>query len=132
MQQALHDAGSKLRLLEEEVAFNQTLTTILEQIRGIRRDIKQAHNLVNEADLSTAAKFLLDIDTDLVSIQRGRNIKALAVVELESRELRQTVARALTQRWHNAIQIDVPSFTVSIPHGVSCQLSPSAYQGSFY
>ncbi|KAI4290578.1 MAG: hypothetical protein L6R35_000141 [Caloplaca aegaea] len=97
LQQALHDAGSKLRLLEEEVAFNQTLTTILEQIRGIRRDIKQAHNLVNEADLSTAAKFLLDIDTDLVSIQRGRNIKALAVVELESRELRQTVARALTQ-----------------------------------
>ncbi|KAL8991067.1 MAG: hypothetical protein Q9177_000428 [Variospora cf. flavescens] len=125
LQQALHDAGSKLRLLEEEVAFNQTLTTILEQIRGIRRDIRQAHNLVSEADLSTATKFLLDIDTDLVSIQRGRNIKALAVVELESRELRQTVARALTQRWHNAIQIDVPSFTVSIPHGVS-SLSPIA------
>ncbi|KAL8975718.1 MAG: hypothetical protein Q9197_000060 [Variospora fuerteventurae] len=97
LQQALHDARSKLRLLEEEVAFNQTLTTILEQIRGIRRDIRQAHNLVNEADLSTAAKLLLSIDTDLVSIQRGRDIKAVAVVELESRELRQTVARALTQ-----------------------------------
>ncbi|KAI4087119.1 MAG: hypothetical protein LQ344_007014 [Seirophora lacunosa] len=117
--QTLHDSGSKLRLLEEEVAFNQNLTTVLEQIQQIRRDIGEAHDLVNEADLSTAAKLLLKVDVDLESIQRGRNIKAVAIVQLESRELRQTVAQALTRRWHDAIQIDAQFFTFSIPFGVS-------------
>ncbi|KAL8961253.1 MAG: hypothetical protein Q9193_002161 [Seirophora villosa] len=130
--QTLHDGGSKLRLLEDEVAFNHNLTTILEQIQHIRRDIGEAHDLVNEADLSTAAKLLLKVDVDLESIQRGRNIKAVAIVQLESRELRQTVAQALTRRWHDAIQIDAQFFTFSIPCGVSCQLSPSAGYGPCY
>ncbi|KAI4208369.1 MAG: hypothetical protein LQ348_000220 [Seirophora lacunosa] len=123
--QTLHDSGSKLRLLEEEVAFNQNLTTVLEQIQQIRRDIGEAHDLVNEADLSTAAKLLLKVDVDLESIQRGRNIKGVAIVQLESRELRQTVAQALTRRWHDAIQIDAQFFTFSIPFGVS-SFSPIA------
>lgn len=120
LRQVLHDAGSTLRLLEEEVAFNQTLTTTLKQILEIRQEIRQTRELIDRSNLPEAVNLILQIDMHLESIRSTRSIKAVAMLQLEASELRHTIVEALTRSWQDSIQIDTQNFAVSIPNGPTC------------
>lgn len=117
---------SKLQLLEEEIAFNRDLAATLEQIRSVRHGLEQANEALDQADLSKAVELFLQSDSELGSIQTGQNIHAIAVLQLEGSELSQKIANSLTQRWHDAIRIDVQMFIVSLPYDVECK--PLLYQ----
>ncbi|KAL8843610.1 MAG: hypothetical protein Q9170_000114 [Blastenia crenularia] len=116
--QSVHDAGSKLRLLEEEVAFNESLAATLERARRIRHQISEAQILLDRDALPEAVELLLKTETELASVESGRNVKAIALLQLESNELRQDVANTLTREWYDVVQVDDLTSTVSLPLGV--------------
>ncbi|KAL8943241.1 MAG: hypothetical protein Q9211_001059 [Gyalolechia sp. 1 TL-2023] len=114
LRRSVHDAGSKLRLLEEEVAFNESLAATLEQIRRGRHQTDEIQSLLARGRLSEAVELCVENETELASIQSGRNLRAITVLQRESTEARHDIARALTQKWYDVVQIDDQTSTVSL------------------
>ncbi|KAL8706461.1 MAG: hypothetical protein Q9201_000516 [Fulgogasparrea decipioides] len=112
LRQNVHDADSKLHLLEGEVAFNESLARTLEQIQSIRHRIGQIHGFLEQGNLSKAIDLVFQCGTDLRLLQNGRNIRAIAVLQLEVENLRQDIVLTLTQRWHEAIRFDAQTVTL--------------------
>lgn len=118
MKQKVHDGRSKLRLLDEEIAFNQDLAATLEQVQNTRHATGQVQDFLDQGDLLKAVELSLQIDSELKSVQSRLNVNAIAVLQHESRELRHQIARAFIQSWHDAIRIDAQTCTVFIPYDV--------------
>ncbi|KAL8695508.1 MAG: hypothetical protein Q9218_000086 [Villophora microphyllina] len=113
LRQNVHDAGSKLRLLEREVAFNQDLATTLAQIRRIQHDIGHITDLLRHDELPKAIEILAGAETVLESVGSAGNIKAVSLLETEAKDLRQEIAHTLTKRWDDAIHINARTVSLS-------------------
>ncbi|KAL8943632.1 MAG: hypothetical protein Q9216_000920 [Gyalolechia sp. 2 TL-2023] len=112
--QSVHDAGSKLRLLEEEVAFNESLAATLEQVKRGRHQTDKIQSMLAQGGLFEAVTLCVENDTFLASIQSGRNVRAIAVLQNEGTEMRHGIIRGLTQKWYDVVQINDQTSTVSL------------------
>ncbi|KAI4259448.1 MAG: hypothetical protein LQ352_000756 [Teloschistes flavicans] len=113
LRQHLHDAESKLRLLEGELAFSQRLSATLAQIRSIDHAIRDTAGYLRGDQVSHAIDTLAATETELESIPSARNIKAVGMLDLEIKSLRQEIAYNLNEKWQKSIHIG--SLTISIP-----------------
>ncbi|KAL8673724.1 MAG: hypothetical protein Q9168_001885 [Polycauliona sp. 1 TL-2023] len=124
----VHDASSKLDLLEEELAFNKALAATVELVRHVRRAILRIQDLSNQGELSDAIEIMLENQKELGQVGKGRRIKAFEVLATITEDLRQDIIAALNRRWHDLIHIDAQKATVSLPqdtqplHTVSCAM----------
>ncbi|KAL8679392.1 MAG: hypothetical protein Q9186_004327 [Xanthomendoza sp. 1 TL-2023] len=116
LRQDSHDASSKLRLLEEEVAFNEKVSTTLQKVLGIRQATSQIQHLVDQGEFFKAIDLMIQVEQESAVVQSDRSIKAVAVLKSESKELRQEIVTALTRKWHEVIRIDGLTSTVTLPH----------------
>ncbi|KAL9007094.1 MAG: hypothetical protein Q9188_000129 [Gyalolechia gomerana] len=114
LRQSVHDAGSKLRLLEGEVAFNESLAATLEQIRRGRHRADKIQSLLSQGGLSEAVELCVENEAELATIPSGRNVRAIAVLRNEGIETRHDIVRALTQKWYDVVEVDDQTSTVSL------------------
>lgn len=114
LRQNIHDAESKLRLLEEEVAFNHSLAAILEQIKKSQHEADQVQNLLDRGDLLGAVEICNKNQTELTSIRNGRDVRAIAVLLDQGTETQHNVAQVLKQKLSHVIQIDDQTSSVAL------------------
>lgn len=114
----VEDAGSKVELLEKEVAWRGELESVLEGVAGVRRALEgvQAALLVVGGDGG-------EVRTAMEGVQRAEGLLAAAGVEgtsvgvvLERRleGLRAEVRAAVESRWEKAVVVNPPEKTVTV------------------
>lgn len=118
LRQGVRDARSKLRLLEQEVAFNHDLAGALEQVQTARRSIGHIQDLLGRGHLFKAVERFLHGESELGSLHSDGNINAIALLQDEMRELHREIVRELTRGWHDVIRIDTQASTVSLQDDV--------------
>ncbi|KAL8764401.1 MAG: hypothetical protein Q9184_000106 [Pyrenodesmia sp. 2 TL-2023] len=118
LRQGVRDARSKLRLLEQEVAFNHDLAGTLEQVQTTSRSISQIQDLLGQGHLFEAVESFLHGDSELGSMHTSGNINAVALLQHEMKELRREIGRGLTRGWHDVIRVNTQAFTVSLHDNV--------------
>lgn len=118
LRQGVRDAGGKLRLLEQEVAFNHDLAGTLEQVQTTRRSIGQVQDLLGQGHLFKAVERFLHGESELGSMHSDGNINAIALLQHEMSVLRREIVRDLTRGWHDAIRVDTQAFAVSLQDDV--------------
>ncbi|KAI4286272.1 MAG: hypothetical protein L6R38_000038 [Xanthoria sp. 2 TBL-2021] len=118
LQRDVHDASSKLHLLDEELAFNQALAAMIEDVRHVRRAIGQIQDLSSQGDLLEAIEILVETEKELELAEKGHRIKAFGVLAIVTKDLRQDIVEALNRRWHHSIRIDAQTCTVSLPQNL--------------
>ncbi|KAL8954069.1 MAG: hypothetical protein Q9222_000126 [Ikaeria aurantiellina] len=121
LQQQEYDARSKHRLLEEELAFNRSLAAILEQIHMIRRRVSHIQNLLDQNDLQSAIEASRQIEKDFVTFQDDGSVRAVALLQHESNDLRQAIVRTLSQQWHSLFSESIEGSALSLPEDKHCK-----------
>ncbi|KAL8634112.1 hypothetical protein Q9189_000031 [Teloschistes chrysophthalmus] len=113
LRQHVHDAESKLRLLEGELAFNQRLATALAQIRSIDHAIRDTADQSRRDQVLEAIDSLAATETKLESIPSARNIRAVGVLDVEIKSIRQEIAYSLNTKWQDSIHVGCLTFSIS-------------------
>lgn len=114
----MHDASSKLHLLEEELAFNRAMAAMIEDVCHVRRAIGQIQDLSSQGDLLEAIEIMVETEKKLELAEKGHRIKAFGVLAIVTKDLRQDIVEALNRRWHHSIRIDAQTCTVSLPQNL--------------
>ncbi|KAL8713499.1 MAG: hypothetical protein Q9220_002361 [cf. Caloplaca sp. 1 TL-2023] len=121
LQQEEHDARNKMRLLEGELAFNQSLAAVLEQVDMIRRQVSHVQDLLDQDELGNAIEASRLIEKDLAAFQGSSSIRAVTLLKHESNDLRQALEQTLSQRWYTLFSEGIQGFTLSLPEDNQCE-----------
>ncbi|KAL8857024.1 MAG: hypothetical protein Q9178_006429 [Gyalolechia marmorata] len=114
LQQDVHDARSKLHLLEAELAFNQELAAMMEKVRHVRRAAGQIQHLSNQGELLGATELTVETEKELG--EKGRRIKAFGVLANAIKDVRHDIGEALDREWQVLIRIEANISTLCLPH----------------
>lgn len=114
LQGQVNDAASKVALLKEELAFNETLARTLGIIRGLRQTLSLVEEAVQNDDFLIAERLLEEADDKLAKVLASQNPKVAGVFQAKIADLRYTLADSLTDCWKTLVYVDPTNLTISI------------------
>lgn len=114
MKGQVNDAASKVELLKEELAFNETLARTLCIIRGLRQTIILIEEAVGNDDLMVAERLLKEVEDELAKVRASQNPKVAGVLQAKIADLRYTLVDSLTDCWKSLVHVDPIDLNISI------------------
>lgn len=110
----VNDAASKVDLLKEELAFNETLARTLGILGGLRQTLSLIEKAVQKDDFLTGERLLEEAENELGKILASQNPKVAGVFGAKIADLRYTIVDSLTDCWNNLVHVDSTDLTISI------------------
>ncbi|KAK3072531.1 ribosome biogenesis protein ytm1 [Teratosphaeriaceae sp. CCFEE 6253] len=111
------EAGRKVRLLEKEVAFEETLAGTLEHIAyadGVL-DAAQEHAVL--ADVQKALRELEEADASIAGLDALKDTRACGLLQSRAAQLRENLCETATEFWNGFIQVNHEGRTIIITEG---------------
>ncbi|KAG9566702.1 hypothetical protein KCU77_g16722, partial [Aureobasidium melanogenum] len=118
LKEKTHDAGNKVRLLEKEVAFNESLATTLELIRSSCRILDNADQAYVNNHLRTALDHLKQCDESIAALSAVQDTRAVGLLQTRSSRFKANFLDRTTTLAQSLIQCDIESRSVTIKHNV--------------
>ncbi|THV98309.1 hypothetical protein D6D27_01608 [Aureobasidium pullulans] len=118
LKEKTHDAGNKTRLLEKEVAFNESLATTLDLIRSSCRILDSADQAYNANDLRAALDSIKQCDRPMLSLSAAQDTRAVNLLQTRSSRFKATLLDKTTALAQSLIQCDIDARSVAIEHNV--------------
>lgn len=110
----VNDATSKVDLLKEEVAFNETLAKALENIRDFQQTLGLAEDAIRNDGFSDAVDLLKKAEGELLNVRVNRDPKVAGLLHAKIQDLRYTILGSLSDCWRNLLCVDSASSTITI------------------
>ena len=108
------DAASKVGLLKEEVAFNDSLLSTLQEIQALKQNVDAAQEFVLGARFLEAISLLKQSKMQLHNLRQRHASRAVDLIGVKVKDLESNVAETLTEAWTSLILVDLsdPSITI--------------------
>lgn len=119
MKEKTHDAGNKVRLLEKEVTFNESLATTLELISSTCRILDNADQAYVNNDLRTALDHTKQCDKSIAALSVVQDTRAVGLLQTRSSRFKANFLDRTTALAHSLIQCDTESRSVTIKDHIS-------------
>ncbi|KAL9118319.1 MAG: hypothetical protein Q9187_005137 [Circinaria calcarea] len=116
LQVVVDDAAAKVGLLNGEVAFNEALAGILQEIKELQSTLASVQGATVDYRLLDAVSLLQEAERQLASTRAGRNTRPAELLGKKIADLRVAVEKTLTDSWDSIIHIDATSSLISIQH----------------
>lgn len=114
LDEEFNDAASKVNLLNGEVAFNQSLGTVLERLQAIQRTLNLAQRASLDDRLLEAVDLLGQVEEDLASLWVSRSTRIAGVLGAKLADLREHVIEKLTKCWKDFVHVDPARSSIAI------------------
>ncbi|KAH0129329.1 hypothetical protein KCU67_g17048, partial [Aureobasidium melanogenum] len=114
LKEKTHDAGNKVRLLEKEVAFNESLATTLALIMSSCRILDNADQAYVNNDLRTALGHLKQCDEFIAALSAVQDTRAVGLLQTRSSRFKANFLDKTTTLAQSLIQCDTDSRSVTI------------------
>ncbi|KAL6716444.1 ribosome biogenesis protein ytm1 [Lecanora helva] len=102
----VNDAASKVNLLNDEIAFNESLGAILEQLRSIQRMLDLVQRATLDENLLEAVTLLKQVDENSAILAVTRSSRVFRVLEAKITDLRTHIKGKVTESWNHRIVVD--------------------------
>ena len=99
------DATAKVDLLQVEIAYNDAVTSALEEVQRVRRRLESGRAALSHGDVGTA----VETAEDMVSVSEGSlfaNTNLMGILAEDVSGLRREVVKTLESRWNEQVTID--------------------------
>ncbi len=123
LQDQVNDAASKVRLLQNEVVFNESLATTMERILAVRRTLDHIQEAILGNNLLEAAGLLDQGNAELGSLQECQNSRVAGLLRTRIADLRQGVVMDTRKCWSDLICINAAASTITIKQQLEGMLS---------
>ena len=128
LQDKVIDAASKVRLLQNEVAFNENLATTMERILAVRRTLDHIQEEILGNRLLDAARWLDQGDVELSSLQDCENSRVAGLIRTRMVDLRQDVVTNTRKCWSNLVCANAATSTVTIKQQIEGMLNIPSFK----
>ncbi|KAL9126076.1 MAG: hypothetical protein Q9217_004820 [Psora testacea] len=118
LEEGVADAAGKVRLLESELLFNNSLEVTLERLQALRSQLDQIQRAVVENNLPTAVELIGSVGDDIASLTPSPNSRVAAAFSSNRADLRSDVTQKLTNCWMAYLHIDRDQPSIRIREGL--------------
>ena len=113
------DAGSKVGLLEREVAFNESLAATLEQVRDANGLLESVRDDTVKGDVETAIEKLAEAEAAISDLEKLSHSRAVQVLAQSAEQLKESMRETTTECWDALVNVSVEDKRVLVqPHGL--------------
>ena len=114
LEEQVNDATSKVRLLDGELAFNESLGQTLERVQAIQRTLDLIQETLQAGKLLEAVDFLRQVEDGLGSVPVPRGTRVAGVLGTKVADLRNDIVEQLIDCWKAYVCVDSTRFSVKI------------------
>ena len=114
LEEQVNDATSKVRLLNGELAFSESLGRILERVQAIQRTLDLVQETLLAGKLLEAVDFLRQVKDELVSVPVPRGTRVAGVLDTKVADLRNDIVKQLIDCWKAYVCVDSTRFAIKI------------------
>ncbi|EOD49321.1 putative centromere kinetochore protein zw10 protein [Neofusicoccum parvum UCRNP2] len=114
----VEDASSKVTLLKNELAFNDTLTATVERIKQASDLLDKAQDAAVEHDIIEALNKMKQADDYIIHLGPFRDTRVAGVLHKRVSQLREALAENTMGAWNLLLVVDVPNKRVSINQNI--------------
>jgi centromere/kinetochore protein ZW10 len=102
----VQDAASKVSLLHTEIAYNESLTRAVEQLRDISTVLDLAQEAVVNGHVIHALERLEDTDAAFKNLGAFQTTRAVGVLKKKEDHLRKAIVENVTESWNGLVSVD--------------------------
>ena len=114
LDEQVNDATSKVRLLNGELAFNESLGRILERVQAIQRTLDLVQETLLASKLLEAVDFLRQVEEELNSVPVPRGTRVAGVLGTKIADLRNDTVKQLIDCWKAYVRVDSTRSSIKI------------------
>ncbi|KAI5272448.1 hypothetical protein E4T47_04310 [Aureobasidium subglaciale] len=118
LKEKTHDAGNKVRLLGKEVAFNESLASMLDLIRSSCRILDQADQAHANNDLRATLDHIKQCDASIADLSAVQDTRAVGLLQTRSSRFKASLLDKTTALVQALIQCDTDAYSVNIKDSV--------------
>lgn len=110
----VEDAGSKTKLLQKEVAFNETLVETLERLKQANAVLDEAQEEAIHGRLKPSMVQIQEADSAIEGLGDVENTRAFGLLKARSAEVKTSIAQTATKHWNALITVNTPEKRIII------------------
>lgn len=110
----VQDAASKVSLLHTEIAYNESLARVVEQLRDISTVLDSAQGAVIHGHLIHALDTLEDADGAFKRLGSFESTRAAGVLRTKEDQLKKAIIENVTESWNGLVNVDNTNHKISL------------------
>ena len=110
----VQDAASKVSLLHTEIAYNESLARVIEQLRDISTLLDSAQDAAVRGHVMYAIERLEDVDGAFKSLGPFGSTRVVGVLKSKESQMRKAIIETVTESWNGLLGVDAANNKVSL------------------
>ncbi|RMZ73947.1 microtubule associated [Pyrenophora seminiperda CCB06] len=117
----VQDAASKVSLLHSEIAYNESLSQAVEQLRDISTLLDSAQHAAVNGHVMHAIRILEDADGAFKRLGPFTTARVVGVLRSKEERLNTAIVETVTESWNALISVDSTNHNISLHQSVQQQ-----------
>lgn len=117
----VQDSASKVSLLQTELAYNECLARVVQQLRDIATLLESAQTAISRGHVMHALQTLEDAHNAFLELGLFEATRAVGVLKSKEEQLRKTIVDIVTKLWDALITVDDATSTISLKQSLDDQ-----------
>lgn len=114
----VQDAASKVSLLHTEIAYNESLVRVVEQLRDISTLLDSAQEAAVTGHVIKALERLEDADGAFKSLGAFESTRAVGVLRTKEDQLKKAIVETVTESWNGLVFVDYTNHRISLKDSI--------------
>lgn len=110
----VQDAASKVSLLHTEIAYNESLARVVEQLRDISTVLDSAQEAAVQVHIIHALERLEDADGAFTHLGPFESTRAVGVLRSKEDQLKKAITENVTESWNGLLAVDNANNRISL------------------
>jgi centromere/kinetochore protein ZW10 len=110
----VQDAATKVSFLHSEIAYNESLVQVVEQLKDISSLLESAQDAAVHSHTLHALERLEDADGAFKRLGPFENTRVVGLLKAKSGQLRSAIVENVTETWHSLLLVNTAERTVTL------------------
>ena len=115
---AVQDAASKVSLLHTEIAYNESLARVVEQLKDISTLLESAQDAAVHKHILHALERLEDAEGAFKSLGPFENTRAVGLLKTKADQLKSAIVENITELWNSLVVVNAVDRKVTLRNEV--------------
>jgi centromere/kinetochore protein ZW10 len=114
----VQDAASKVSLLHTEIAYNESLVRVVEQLRNISSLLDSAQEAAVVGHVIKALERLENADVAFKNLGAFESTRAVGVLRMKEDQLKMALVETVTESWNGLVVVDYTNRRISLKDSI--------------
>ena len=119
----LQDANTKVSFLYSEIAYNESLAQVVEQLRDISAVLETAQDAAVHGNTIHALDRIEDAEAASTRLGTFQNTRVVGVLKTKADQLKAAITETVTESWNGLIVVDSAEYRITLKEIIESRLA---------